>query len=94
MIVGRADVTALPPIDAEIVLAVPDVVPANAALYVPLPLSVRPPIVPLEVPPPVNEKATVSPPDVRLLPAPSFAWSVIVAVEPEATVDGEIVTRD
>ena len=94
VIVGNADVTALPPIVAETVLAVPAVVPVKMALYVPLLLSVTLPIVPLEVPPPVNEKTIVSPPVVRLLPAPSFVWSVMVAVDPDATVDAEIVTID
>jgi hypothetical protein len=94
VIVGNVDATALPPIVANTVFAVPAIVPVNVAPYVPLPLSHTFPIVPLEVPPPVNEKATVSPPVVRLLPAPSFAWSVMVDVEPEATVGGEIVTID
>ena len=92
--VGSVEVTALPPIVAETVVAVPAVVPVNVALYVPFPLSFTLPIVPLEVPPPVSEKATVSPPVVKSLPAPSFAWSVIVAVDPDAIVDGEIVTTD
>ena len=65
MIVGNVDVAEPPPIVAEIVLVVPAVVPVNVALYVPLPLSVTLPIVPFEVPPPVNEKATISPPVVR-----------------------------
>ena len=94
MIVGDAEVTALPPIVAETVLAVPAVVPVNVASYVPLTLSVTFPIVPLEVPPPDSENATASPPVLRLFPAPSFAWSVIVPVDPDATVDGKIVTID
>ena len=72
MIVGDAEITKLPPIVAETVLAVPAVVPVNVALYVPLPLSVTLPKAPLEVPPPVRENATASPPVVRLFPASSF----------------------
>lgn len=51
MIVVEAEVMALPPIVAVMVVAVPAVVPVNVAVYVPLPLSVVDPILPLEVPP-------------------------------------------
>ena len=56
VVVGKVEVTELPPIVAETVLAVPAIVPVNVALYVPLPLSVTLPIVPFKVPTPVNEK--------------------------------------
>ena len=94
VVVGKVEVTELPPIVAETVLAVPAIVPVNVALYVPLPLSVTLPIIPLEVPPPVNEKATVSPPVVRSFPIASRPRSVIVAVDPDPTVDGETETID
>ncbi len=94
MIIGNAEVTAFPLIVANTVLGVPAVVPVNKALYVPLPLSVTLPIVPLEVPAPVNEKATVSPPVVRSFPFASLARSVMVVVVPDATIDGGTVTID
>ena len=49
--VGIVDVIDDPPIVAVIVVAVPEVVPVNVAVYVPLPTSVTPEIVPFEVPP-------------------------------------------
>ena len=68
MIAGKVEVTALPAILAETVLAVPAIVPVNVALYVPLLLSMALPIVPLEVPAPVNENITATPPISRLFP--------------------------
>ena len=94
VIVGEAEVTALPPIVAETVLAVPAVVPVNVALYVPFPLSVTFPNVPPEVPPPDSKNTIASPPVVRLFPAPSFAWSVIIAADPDLIDDGATVMMD
>ena len=39
-------------------------------------------------------KTTVKPVVARLCPAASFAWSVSVALEPDATVELEVVTED
>src|SRR5437773_2452230 len=78
---------------ALIVVAAPAVPPVNVAVYVPLLLSVVPPIVPVLVPPD-RVNTTVSPPAVRLFPAPSLACSVSVAVAPETTVLLDVVTVD
>ena len=94
VIVGEADVTALPPSVALMVLGVPAVEAVKRAVYVPFPLSVTSPIVPLEVPPPVNENATVSPPVVRSFPFASLVRRVIAVTAPDPTVDGEIVMMD
>ena len=51
------------------------------------------PMVPVLVPPDAVN-ATVAPPVVRLFPTASFAWSVSVTVEPEATVPLDAVTTD
>ena len=80
---------------APIVIGVPASIPVNVAVYVPSPLSVVLPIVPVLAPSPVEVlKATVSPVVFRLRPAASLAWSVSMAVEPDATVDLEVVTED
>ena len=94
VMVGKVDVTATPPIVALIVFAVPASTPVNVAVYVPFPLSVVDPIVPVLVPAPVVLKTTVEPPVVRSFPAASLAWSVNVAVDPETTVASEVVTTD
>lgn len=85
IIVGEAEVTELPPIVAEIVLAVPAPVPVKVELYVPFPLSVVGPIVAVAVPPEL-EKTTVSPPEVMLFPLESLAVSVKVEVPPTTIV--------
>src|SRR5205807_3843326 len=90
--VGSTDVTGFPLIVAPMVVAVPAAAPVNVAVYVPLLLSVVPPIVPVLVPPD-RLNATVSPPVVRLFPAPSLAWSVSVAVAPDTTVPLDVVTE-
>jgi hypothetical protein len=84
--VGCVVVTADPFSVAEIARAVPATTPVNAALYVPLLLSVTAPIVPVLVPDPASAKATVAPPAGRFTPAASFACRLIVSVEPLATV--------
>src|SRR5207302_1838216 len=93
VIVGRADVTALPPMVAPLVVAAPAVPPVCVAAWVPFPLSVVPPIVPVLVPPD-RVNTTVSPPAVRLFPAASLACSVSVAVAPDTTVLLDVVTVD
>ena len=93
MTVGIVEVTADPPIVALIVVAVPEVVPVNVAVYVPFELSVTEPNVPLEVPPD-RVNATVRPPLVSWLPAASFAVRVTVTPDPEATVPEETETID
>src|SRR5439155_802159 len=89
----RADVTGLPPMVALIVVAVPAVPPVNVAVYVPLPLSVVPPIVPVLVPPD-RVNTTDRRPVGRLFPAASLACRVSVAVAPDTTVLLEVVTVD
>src|SRR5262249_21380122 len=84
VIVGRVDAPRLPPIVALIVFAFPARTPVKVAVYVPSPWSLVAPIVPVLVPGPLVLNTTVAPPAVRLFPAPSLAWSVSVAVEPEA----------
>src|SRR5207302_320443 len=91
--VGSTDVTGFPLIVAPMVVAVPAAAPVNVAVYVPLLLSVVPPIVPVLVPPD-RLNATVSPPVVRLFPAPSLAWSVSAAVAPDTTVPLDVATAD
>ena len=49
-------------------------------------------MVPVLVPPPVVLNTTACPPTARLLPAASFAWSVMVAVDPDVTVPLETET--
>src|SRR5438552_10867425 len=93
VMVGSTDVTGFPLIVAPMVVAVPAAAPVTVAVYVPLLLSVVPPIVPVLVPPD-RLNATVSPPVVRLFPAPSLAWSVSVAVAPDTTVPLDVVTVD
>jgi hypothetical protein len=90
---GAAEVTLEPPIVAWIAVAVPVETPVKDAVYVPLPTSVVPPKVPVELPPKFV-KATVSPPEGSAFPAASFAVSVAVMLEPEATVPAETVTSD
>src|SRR5438270_11121916 len=93
VMVGSTDVTGFPLIVAPMVVAVPAAAPVNVAVYVPLLLSVVPPIVPVLVPPDWLN-TTVSPPVVRLFPAPSLACSVSVAVAPDTTVLLDVVTVD
>jgi hypothetical protein len=89
VIVGKGDDTAVPPIVACTVAAVPAVPAVKVAVYVPLALSV---VAPTLAPPTVN--ATVRPPVVKLLPFASLAWSVKVTVFPDATVPAETDTVD
>lgn len=91
--VGIAVVTFAPPIVAWIVVAVPARRPVKDAEYVPLPLSVTVPIVPVLVPPDLVN-AIVELPVEMLLPFASLAWSVIVTLDPEATVAEETDTVD
>jgi hypothetical protein len=79
VMVGRVEVTGAALIVAPMVVAVPANTLVNVAVYVPSPLSVVPPIVPVLVPP-LLPNTTVSPPAVRLLPAESRACSVSVTV--------------
>ena len=92
VIVGNVELIAAPPIVALMARAVPANTPVKVAEYVPLPLSVVTPIVPVLVPAPVVEKTTVKPPLVRLFPAASFAWSVSVALVPDAMAPLDVVT--
>jgi len=92
-IVGSVVVTAVPPIVAPIVVAVPATAPVNDAVYVPFPWSVVAPIVPVLVPP-VAVNTTVAPPVDRLFPAASFACSVTVSALPDATVALATLTID
>jgi hypothetical protein len=89
--VGSAVVTGVPPIVASIVVAVPAATPVKAAVYVPFPLSVVAPIVPV-LAPPEDPNSTTSPPEVKLLPATSFACRVSVTALPDATVPSETAT--
>ena len=91
--VGRVLVTAAPPIEALIVVAVPEFVPVKVAVYIPFPLSVVAEMVPLLVPP-ERVNTTVEPPVIRKFPFASFVVRVRVAVEPEVTVAEETVTND
>ena len=88
---GNVDVTAVPPIVAWIVVAVPAVTPVKVAVYVPLLWSVVAPIVPV-LDPPEAVKTTVEPPVVRLFPAASLACKVSVSLLPEATVGLDTLT--
>src|SRR5437773_902257 len=90
VIVGRADLTAMPPMAALMVVSVPAVGILDLDVSVPLPFSLLPPIVPVLVPPD-RVNTTVSPPAVRLFPAPSLACSVSVAVAPDTTVLLDVV---
>jgi hypothetical protein len=93
VIVGGVEVTAAPSIVETTVLGVPAVTAVKVAVYVPLPLSVVAPIVPVLVPPlPAN--TTVRPPVVKLFPLASLAWSRSVTVPPDATVPAETDTVD
>src|SRR5687767_5658241 len=78
---------------AAMLRAVPTRMPVNVAGYVPLPLSVTEPIVPVLVPEP-RENTTVAPPAGMSLPLASFAWNVIVAVVPLCTEPELTVTVD
>lgn len=91
--VGNVDVTEFPPIVALMVVAVPEVTPVNTAEYVPFPLSVVEPMVPVLVPP-VRVNTTADPPALRLLPLLSLACNVRVMVDPELTVPLETETID
>ena len=91
--VGSVDVTAAPFINAPIVVAVPADWAVNVVVYVPLPLSVVDPIVPLLVPP-LRLNTTVAPPAGRLLPLASLVRSVSVRLLPEDTVALDTVTVD
>jgi hypothetical protein len=93
VIVGIVLVTAMPPIVACTVVAVPAVAAVKVALYRPLALSVVAPIVPVLVPP-LAVNTTVSPPVVRFVPLASFAWSVKATVPPDTTVPAETDTVD
>ena len=87
--------TAVPPIVAWIVVAVPAVTAVKVAVYVPLLLSVAG--LGLMVPalvPPLALKTTASPPLVRLLPFRSLACKVSVTVPPDCTVPAETLTVD
>ena len=66
-------VNADPSTVAEIVIAVPEVVPVKLAPYVPFPLSVTAENVPRLVPDPPRVNKTTLPPKVKLFPAESFA---------------------
>jgi hypothetical protein len=91
--VGSVVVTATPPIVAAMVVAVPATIPVKLAVYVPFPLSVVAPTVPVLVPPEAVN-ATVRPPVVRLFPTRSFACSVSVTALPDATVPADVLTTD
>jgi hypothetical protein len=91
--VGSVELTGVPFIVEVIVVAVPETVPVNVAVYVPLLLSVTAENVP-EAVPPVLENAIDNPPDVRLFPAASFEVSVTVTLEPAPTVPPETLTID
>jgi hypothetical protein len=93
VMVGRVDVTLVPPIVDEIVVAVPAVVPVKIAVYVPLLLSVVAEIEP-ELVPPDRAKTTVRPPALNWLPLASFAVNVSVTLPPDAVDDVETLTRD
>ena len=94
VMVGSVVVTAAPSIVALMVFAVPASTAVNVAVYVPSPLSVVDPSVPVLVPGPVVVNTTVLPPTVRLFPAASRACNVSVAVPPDSTVPLEVVTTD
>jgi hypothetical protein len=91
--VGNVLVTALPPMLALMLVAVPEVVPVKVAVYIPLPLSVVAEIVPL-LRPPDRANTTVEPPEMRRFPFKSFVVRVKVTVEPEVTVAEETVMSD
>jgi hypothetical protein len=82
-----------PLIEALMVVAVPAKTPVKVAEYVPLVLSVTVLNVPVDVPVEL-EKVIVSPPVVRVLPAISFACTVTVIPEPEATEVVEAVMTE
>ena len=67
VIVGNAEVIGARPIVAPTLDAVPEVVPVKTAEYVPSLLSTVAARVPL-LTPPLRLKATLSPPEVKLLP--------------------------
>ena len=83
--VGAAEVTFEPPTVDVIVVGVPFNTPAKLVVYVPLPLSVTEPKVPVDVPP-EYAKATVCPPVVRLLLLESLACNVTPVLVPDAMV--------
>src|ERR1041384_2573245 len=88
---GAAVLTGVAPIVAWIAVAEPAVTPVKIAVYVPSPLSVVEPIVPVLVPP-RRENATIAPPVERMFPAASFACSVSVLVAPERMLPLDTVT--
>jgi hypothetical protein len=65
----------------------------KVAVYVPFPLSVVAPTVPVLVPPEAVN-TTVEPPVARLLPAASFPCSVSDTALPDATVPADTLTTD
>jgi hypothetical protein len=91
--VGKAEVTSIPPIVACTVVAVPAVPATKVAVYVPFRLSVVAPTVPVLVPP-LTVKTTARPPVVRSVPLASLAWSVRVTAPPKATVPVETAIVD
>ncbi len=88
--VGAVVVTGAALIVAPIVVAAPAITPVNVAVYVPLPLSVVAPIVPV-LAPPEKVKATVAPPVVMLFAAASFPCNVRVTALPDATLPADVL---
>ena len=70
--VGKVEVIGVPPIEAAMVVPVPDTAPVKLEVYVPLRLSVTAARDPVLVPPP-ELTVTVAPPVVRALPNESRA---------------------
>ena len=93
MIEGAVEVSALPSTVALINEVVPDVVPVNTEVYVPLAGSETAAKVPLLVPP-LIVKTTVRPPVVKRFPAASRAVNVAVEVEPACIAEDDKVTVD
>ena len=80
--VGKVVVTELEFKTARIEVAEPAMTPVKFAVYVPSPLSVTAPKVPVEVPP-LAEKVTVAPPVVSVLPDASLAVNFACVREPD-----------
>jgi hypothetical protein len=82
--VGSVEETVVPLIVPVIVVALPASTPVNVAVYAPFAWSEAGVgvMVPVLLPPP-TPNPTVSPPEVRLFPAASRAWSVSVVALPE-----------
>lgn len=93
VMVGKVLVIALPPMVALMVVAVPATIPVKLEVYLPLFKSVVAEIFPVLVPPD-TENRMVSPPAVNWLPLASFAVTVMVTLELDATVPAETVTVD